>query len=166
MLDSRIPAHNASVLLSVTSGLTRPILCTVMSAVEQEEVLDPLLPGARSVAHRDSSKFSLRSNVTITVPLWFVFVVCFAVLMMVLLGLGFLYAVVLAEPAVVTIGEILSHSDVLVKSMVASSVHAIANGNELVRFASFACTNLSTPFLIISLLMSFFFADFLTKNAA
>jgi len=140
-VDSRIPAHNAYVLLSVTIGLTRPILCTAMSAVEHEEVLDPLLPGARSVAHRDS-KFNLRSNVTITVTLWYVFVVCFVVLMMVLLGLGFLYAVDLAEPAVVIIGEILSHSDVLVKLMVVLSVNAIDNGNELVRFATFACARI------------------------
>ncbi len=116
----------------------RPPLPSAMRAIENEEVLDPLLPGAQATSNRNSSRFSLRSNVTITVPLWFVFVVCFAVLMMVILGTGFLYAVVMAEPAVITIGEILSHSDVLVKSMVASSVNAIANGNELVRFATFS----------------------------
>lgn len=114
-----------------------------MRAIENEEVLDPLLPGAQATSNRNSSRFSLRSNVTITVPLWFVFVVCFAVLMMVILGTGFLYAVVMAEPAVITIGEILSHSDVLVKSMVASSVNAIANGNELVRSATFSSANAS-----------------------
>ena len=107
-----------------------------MNTIEVDRDLNPLLPDATSAPHRDSHSFGLRSSVTITVPFWFVLVVCFAVLMMVFLSLGFLYAVLLAEPAIITIADILSHTDTVVKNMVASSAEAIASGNELVRSAT------------------------------
>jgi hypothetical protein len=111
-----------------------------MSGYDVDGVLNPLLPAARSVSQRHSSGFSLWSDVTITVPFWFVLVVCFAVLMMVFLSLGFLYAVLLAEPAIVTIADILSHTDTVVKSMVASSAAAITSGNQLVRSVVVWCS--------------------------
>jgi hypothetical protein len=113
-----------------------------MTTIEVEELIAPLLPQPQHESNDESSTFGLFSNVTITVPFWFVLIVCFAVLMMVLLGFGFLYAVVLAQPAVVTISEILTHTDVVVKSMVASSAGAIANGHELVRSVKVDCDDL------------------------
>jgi hypothetical protein len=113
-----------------------------MTTIEVEELIAPLLPQPQHESNDESSTFGLFSNVTITVPFWFVIIVCFAVLMMVLLGFGFLYAVVLAQPAIVTISEILTHTDVVVKSMVASSAGAIANGNELVRSVKVDCDDL------------------------
>ncbi len=110
-----------------------------MSTFEVEELIAPLLPQPQHEANDESSRFGLFSNVTITVPFWFVLVVCLAVLMMVMLGFGFLYAAVLAQPAIITISEVLAHTDLVVKSMVASSAGAIANGNELVRSVKFDC---------------------------
>ena len=112
-----------------------------MSTIEVEELIAPLLPLPQHEAN-ESSGFGLFSNVTFTVPFWFVLVVCFAVLMMVMLGFGFLYAVVLAQPAVITISQVLTHTDGVVKSMVASSAAAIANGNELVRSVKFDCDDM------------------------
>jgi hypothetical protein len=109
-----------------------------MSGVSFDGGLDPLLRSSHPVPIRDSSKFSFRSDITITLPFWFVLVVCFAILLVVFLGFGLLYAVILAEPAIISIEKILSRTDILVKSMVASSVGAIANGNELIRSASLA----------------------------
>jgi hypothetical protein len=113
-----------------------------MTTIEVEELIAPLLPQPQHESNDESSRFGLFSNVTITVPFWFVLIVCFSVLMMVMLGFGFLYAVVLAQPAVVTISEILTHTDVVVKSMVASSAGAIANGHELVRSVKVDCDDL------------------------
>jgi hypothetical protein len=106
-----------------------------MNAIADQGLLNPLLPVAPAAPQRHSSAFGLRSDVTIIVPFWFVLVVCFAAVMMVFLSLGFLYAVLLAEPAIVTISDILSHTDTVVKSMVASSAGAISSGNALVRSA-------------------------------
>ena len=111
-----------------------------MSGYDVDGVLNPLLPAARSAPQRHSSGFSLWSDVTITVPFWFVLVVCFAFLMMVFLSLGFLCAVLLAEPAIVTIADILSHTDTVVKSMVVSSSAAITSGNQLVRSVVVWCS--------------------------
>jgi hypothetical protein len=109
-----------------------------MNSTPVDGVHDHLLRETQSVPNSISARFSFRSEVTITVPLWFALVVCFATLMMVLLGLGFLYAVILMEPAIISIDEILSRTDTVVKSMVTSSVGAIAHGDELVRWAWFA----------------------------
>ena len=104
-----------------------------MSGIAIDGVLDPLLRGAQSVPRRVPPRFSFRSDVTITLPFWFVIVICFQILLVVFLSLGFLYAFILVQPAIITIDDILSRTDVVVKSMVASSIGAIANGNELVR---------------------------------
>jgi hypothetical protein len=108
-----------------------------MSAVDADGVLNPLLSAAATAPRSDSPAFGLRSDVSITVPFWFVLVVCFTALMMVFLSLGFLYAALLAEPAIITISGILSQTDTVVKSMVASSAGAISSGHELVRSAMF-----------------------------
>ena len=104
-----------------------------MSGIAVDGVLDPLLQRAQSVPHCAPPRFSFRSDVTITLPFWFVIVICFQILLVVFLSLGFLYAFILVQPAIITIDDILSRTDVVVKSMVVSSIGAIANGNELVR---------------------------------